>query len=706
MSYVIGIDTGGTFTDAFVASQDQRLASAKTPSTPPNFAQGFLKAIDDLAAELGIHVEQLLNETDYIVHGTTSTLNALVTGDVAKVGFLTTIGHGDSIRIMNLEGRYAGLGSELIQKMAQTAKPAELVPRERSFEVNERIDYNGAVIVALDENQVRDAIRELLTQGTEAIAVSYLWSFRNPEHELRTREIILEEAPELYVALSSEVSPRIREYSRSVTTVMNTQVGPKLGAYIEPLELELRNRGLVGKLLIMQGSGGCVTSNDAPKHAVSTIGSVLTGGVVGCIRMARSLGTKNVISTDMGGTTFLVGLIVDGKAVSATSTVLNQYTVSTPMVDVHTIGAGGGAIAWLDVSGNLRVGPRSAGARPGPVAYGDGGTEPTVTDADLVLGIINPYNFLGGKKTLSVELAREAIRKTIADPLGMTVEDAASAIYAIQNAQTADLVRKVVVNSGHDPRDFSLYAFGGAGPMHCASYSADLGVKEVVVPLGATSAVFSAYGLATSDIVLTSERSQPAAMPVAPDEITEIFGALEAELEARLATQGLEFSDITFEREADIRFTMQMAEVSTPVPLGILGIEDVKSVADKFERLYESLYGEGSGFPDAGLQVITYRVRAIGKLAVQPELPPHLVGSGEPESSGSRDVFLDISSGRAPATIYDYRALGAGHTITGPAIVEAPTTTVALPSGTVATVDRLGNLVIRFTPAFDSKESN
>ncbi|MFI6501829.1 hydantoinase/oxoprolinase family protein [Nonomuraea typhae] len=697
MPYVIGIDTGGTFTDAFAADQHNRLAAAKTPSTPPDFAEGFLNAVDELAAELGIGTAELLAGTEYIVHGTTSTLNALVTGDVADVGFLTTRGHADSISIMNLEGRYAGLGPDEIQHMARTAKPQALVGRHRIKEIDGRVDYKGAVVVPLDEHGVREAVRELVADGVEAIAVSFLWSFRNPAHEQRVRELIHEEAPGLYVALSSDVSPRIREYSRSVTTIMNTQVGPKLGTYLEPLEAELRRRGLTGALLVMQGSGGCVTAKDAPAHGITTIGSVLTGGVVGCTRMAAALDTRKVISTDMGGTTFLVGLVVDGRPVTTTSTVLNQYTVSTPMVDVHTIGAGGGAIAWVDPGGNLRVGPRSAGARPGPACYDEGGWEPTVTDADLVLGIINPDNFLGGRKKLDVDLAREAIDKAVATPLRMSVEEAAAAIYAIQNAQTADLVRKVVVNSGQDPREFTLYAFGGAGPMHCASYSRDLGVKEVVVPLGSTAAVFSAFGLAASDIVLTAERSQPAQMPVEAATVDAVYAALEAELEQRLSEQGLAFSAVAYEREADIRYTMQLAEVSTPVPGGRLTAAQVEQVGADFEARYETLYGEGTGFPDAGLQLITYRVRAVGTLPIAPALPDHPEPAGrQPEPSGVREVFLDVRAGRRPAAIYDYGSLGTGHRISGPAVVEAPTTTVALPPGADATVDRLGNLVIRF----------
>lgn len=705
MSFVIGIDTGGTFTDAFVADDQHRLAAAKSPSTPPNFATGFLNALDEIATNLGTSTNEMLAETDYIVHGTTSTLNALVTGEVAKVGFLTTNGHADSIRIMNLEGRYAGLGSEEIQNMVQTSKPSGLLPREHVFEIDQRIDYKGEEIVALDEDSVRQAVRKLVADSVEAIAVSYLWSFQNDAHEVRTREIIAEEAPELYVALSSEISPRIREYSRNVTTIMNTQVGPKLRSYLDPLQTELEKRGLSGKLLVMQGSGGCITAEVAPKYAVSTIGSILTGGVIGCTRLADARGDSNVISTDMGGTTFLTGLVIDGKPVETTSTTLNQFTVSTPMVDVHTIGAGGGAIAWLDAGGNLRVGPRSAGAWPGPACYEDGGDEPTVTDADIILGIINPNNFLGGKKTLSVDRARGIIKTKIADPLGMSVDEAAAAIYAIQNAQTADLVRKVVVDSGHDPRDFVLYAFGGAGPMHCASYSAELGVKEVVVPIGSTSAVFSAYGLASSDIVLTAERSVPAAMPVPADEMSTIFQDLEQELEMGLADQGLDFESIDYEREVDIKYTMQMAEVPTPAPNGRLSDSDVGDIAAAFEARYEQLNGKGSGFADAGLQVMTYRVRAIGKLKVRPELPEHLSVDSDPVPSGHRMVYLDAQRGKEEAAIYDYSTLGAGHEITGPAIIEAPTTTVALPRGTSTYVDRLGNLGIRIADASNKEEN-
>nr|WP_274636400.1 hydantoinase/oxoprolinase family protein [Microbacterium bovistercoris] len=696
MAFVIGIDIGGTFTDAFAADEAGRMAAAKTPSTPPDFADGFLKVVDELASNMGLATRELLEQTSYIVHGTTTTLNALVTGDVAKVGFLTTAGHADSIAIMNLEGRYAGLGSDQVQDMVRTNKPAPLVPPGLVREIDERIDYKGEVVVPLDEDGVRDAVRSLLESGAEAIAVSFLWSFRNPSHEQRVRDIIAEIAPGMYVALSSDVSPRIREYSRNVTTIMNTQVGPRLRAYLEPLEAELRNRGLRGNLLVMQGSGGCVTAAEAPARAITTIGSVLTGGVVGCTRLARELGHKNVISTDMGGTTFLTGLVIDGIPVGSTSTVLNQYQVSVPMVDVHTIGAGGGAIAWVDPGRNLHVGPRSAGARPGPACYGEGGTEPTVTDVDLILGIINPDNFLGGRKHLDRSLAEEAVRTHIAEPLGLDVETAAAAVYAIQNAQTADLVRKVVVTSGQDPRDFVLYAFGGAGPMHCASYAADLEISDVVVPLGTAAAVFSAYGLAASDIAITAEVSNPVNFPPASDEFAAAFADLDRELDERLAAQHLEFADVIRNREVDMRYTMQLAEVTTPVTTTDFSARALDDLGEQFGLQYERLYGPGSGFAEAGLQLITYRSEAVGVLPIRPRLNEVAPAVGGPEPSSHRRVYLDPAIGWEQAAVYDYSSLAAGHELAGPAIVEAPTTTVAIPGGCRGVVDRLGNLVIHY----------
>ncbi len=696
MTYTIGIDIGGTFTDSFATDDAGNVVSAKSHSTPPDFERGVLGSIEELASLLGMGISDLLPDVSYICHGTTSSLNALVTGNVAQVGLLTTAGHSDSTYIMNVEGRYAGLGAEEIQDVTRTNKPRPLVSKSFVRDVVERVDHKGAVIVPLDEDAARESIRDLVDLGAQAIAISLLWSFRNSDHELRLRDLVNEIAPGMYVAISSEVSPRIREYARTSTTIMSAQVAPTLEFYLNPLTEKLRSLGFTGSLLVMQGSGGSISAEEAPKQAITTVGSILTGGVIGCQQMGLELGHENVISTDMGGTTFLVGMVVDGKPVTSPTSILNQFTLNTPMVRVSAIGGGGGAIARLDSGGNLKVGPEGAGASPGPACYALTGTRPTITDANVVMGILNPDNFLGGRKTLRRDLAENAIREHVADPLGMSVEEAAGAIYSIATSQAADLVRRVVVNEGHDPRDFALYAFGGAAPAHCCTYARDIGASEVLVPLGSTASTFSAYGLAASNVILSAEISRPTNFPADPDEVNELFRQLEGDVNERLAKQGVEFTKVTLDRQVDMRYTMQLAEVSTPVRNGVLTEGEVLGIGDDFEALYERLYGKGAGFREAGLQLITYRVFGTGHLPFRPSLPLVNAGAADLAPRSRRAVILDPHCGFQDTAVYDYRDLGKGHEIHGPALIESATTTVALPESTAATVDRFGNLTIQF----------
>ncbi|MFC4948773.1 hydantoinase/oxoprolinase family protein [Pseudonocardia sp. GCM10023141] len=698
MAYVIGVDVGGTFTDAVLDDDAGTIVAAKSPSTPPDYSHGVLDVLELLAEQLGRPLTDVLADTHHIAHGTTSSLNALVTGNVAPVGFLTTRGHRDSIFIMNVEGRYLGRSPHELQHVLGQDKDHGLLPKRHALEVTERIDRDGTVIVALDEDQARAAIRALLDDGIRAIAISLLWSFRNPAHEQRLRELVTEQDPDVFVALSSEVSPRIREFSRNATTIMSTQIGPGLRDYLATLEDALRERKLTGPLLVMQSNGGAVAAAEAPATAISTVGSVLTGGVVGSVQLGHQLGHRNIISTDVGGTTFLAGLIVDGEPVRDTTTVINHHPINVPTLRVDAIGSGGGAIAWLDAGGNLRIGPRSAGAVPGPACYGNGGSEPTNTDANLVLGILSERGLLGGRKPLSLELARQAIDTQVAKPLGLSVEEAAAAIHAVQNAQTGDLLRKTVVEAGHDPRGFVVYAFGGAGPAHCARYAAEVGVDEVVVPLGPVASAFSAFGLASSDVVLAAELSDPSFVPFDPERATRNFAELEQRVRAGLERQGLTFSTVELHREIDMRYTMQLAEVTTPVAAGPLDTAAVEAAAAGFEERYAALYGAEAGFREAGIQAITFRVRGVGVLPFSPTLPEVApAASPDPAAAqvGSRPVCLDAATGYVDTPIYDYGALRAGHTIVGPAIVEVPTTTVVVPGGTTGTVDHLGNLTLR-----------
>ncbi|HZZ51627.1 MAG TPA: hydantoinase/oxoprolinase family protein [Pseudonocardia sp.] len=695
MAYVIGVDVGGTFTDAVLDDDAGTVYAAKSPSTPPDYSHGVLDVLELLAEQLGKSLPQMLAETHHIAHGTTSSLNALVMRNVPPVGFLTTKGHRDSIFIMNVEGRYLGRSSHELQNVLGQDKQHGLIPKRHALEVTERIDRDGAVVVALDEDEARAAIRFLIADGVAAIAISLLWSFRNPVHERRLRELIAEEDPNLFVALSSEVSPRIREFARNSTTIMSTQIGPGLRDYLGALEAMLRTKGLTGPLLVMQSNGGAVAASEAPATAISTVGSVLTGGVVGSVALGRQLGHRNIISTDVGGTTFLAGLIVDGEPVRDVTTVINHHPINVPTLRVHAIGSGGGAIAWLDPGGNLRIGPRSAQAVPGPACYGNGGIEPTNTDANLVLGILPEKGLLGGRKPLSLELARQAIDTQIAKPLGLTVEEAAAAIYTVQNAQTGDLLRKTVVEAGHDPRDFVVYAFGGAGPAHCAGYAAEVGCDQVVVPLGSVASAFSAFGLASSDIVLAAELSDPQTVPFDPNRAQRSFAELEQRVLDGLERQGVTFETVELHREIDMRYTMQLAEVTAPVRSGPLDTAAIEAAAQAFEDRYAELFGKDAGFREAGIQAITFRVRGIGVLPFSPELPEVPNARAEVIPFATRPVCLDAATGFVDTPVYDYRELRAGHVLTGPAIVEVPTTTVVVPAGTAATVDRLGNLTIR-----------
>jgi N-methylhydantoinase A len=696
MAYVIGVDVGGTFTDAVLDDGDGTVVAAKSASTPPDYSQGVMDVIIQLAENLGEPVESMLGKTHHIAHGTTSSLNALVTGNVPDVGFLTTMGHRDSMYIMNVEGRYLGSAPHELQNVMGQTK-THLIPKSQALEVVERVDHAGTVVVDLDEQSVRDAVETLLGMGIRSIAVSLLWSFRNPGHELRVRDIIHEIDPDVFVALSHEVSPRIREFSRSSTTIMSAQIGPGLRDYLGELESRLADAGLTGPLLVMQSNGGAIAAAEAPSTAITTIGSVLTGGVIGALNLSRQLEHSNIISTDVGGTTFLVGLIVDGEPVRTSQTIINHHPINVPTLEVHAIGAGGGAIAWIDRGGNLQVGPRSAQSVPGPACYGAGGTEPTNTDANLVLGILPETGLVGGRKKLDVEAAREAIRTHVAEPLGLSVEDAAAAIYAIQNAQTGDLLRKTVVEAGHDPREFVLYAFGGAGPAYCAAYAQEVGVRQVVVPLGPVASGFSAFGLASSNVVLAQELSDPGAMPVAAAETQTHFETLEHQLGEALERQGLSFKEVQFVREMDLRYTAQLAEVTVTVPNGPLTESEMVEAMEAFERKYAGLYGEGTGFSAAGIQSITLRVQATGVLPFEPQMPGlDAAESADPSVArvDMRRVCLDARTGFTDTPIYDYRQLRAGHVITGPAVIEVETTTVVVPPRMSGTVDRLGNLHI------------
>jgi N-methylhydantoinase A len=694
----VGVDIGGTFTDLVVMDQTGSVATAKAPTTPGNLEQGVLDALEVHADAVASSVPDVLSEVVWFGHGTTQATNAMIERKGSPTGLITTLGFGDTILIQRLMGYTAGVPSRQLGEYSSHRYPDPIVPRRLIREVPERVDKLGAVVKALDENAARVAVAELVEAGATSLAVTLLWSFRNPAHERRIREIALEVAPELEVAISSEVAPLIGEYERTATTVLNSYLAASVGTYLQRLESSLRDQGFAGTFGVLDSVGGVVSSAHAARRAVTLVTSGPTGGLIGSAFLASALGHPNVITTDMGGTSFDVGLIIDGRPLVSAVTEVEKYHVATPMVDLRAIGAGGGSIASV-TDGLLSVGPESAGARPGPVAYGRGGERPTVTDADLVLGIIDPGTFLGGRMKLDAAAAAEAIRVHVAEPLGLDVPDAAAGIRQVADSQMADLLRELTVGRGRDPRDFVVYAYGGAGPMHCAGYGAELGVREIVVP--ATSMAQSAYGAMASDVHISAERSpmlRGATFPAEPWEgidtaqVQQTFDELEAECSAGLEQSGIEHGTPEVSRSADIRYRRQAHSLMVPVAGGQIDGDAMRAMIERFESMYEDTYGKGSGFREAGVEISALRVSTIGRTA-KPRLT--VIDDVRPAPTiHTRAVYEPTLRHEVQAQIVQWDELPVGFRIEGPGVIEHATTTVYVGPTQRAELDEHGNLII------------
>jgi N-methylhydantoinase A len=683
----IGVDTGGTFTDLVHLRNDGSIETSKRPSTPPDFSVGILDVVE--AVDSG----STLSEVDYFYHGTTVTTNAMITGAGAKIGFLTTAGHRDALPMMRIIGRSAGRSEIELKQYTYTGKPEPIVPKTLIKEVHERIDFRGRVVVPLNEESARRAVRELLAEGVEAIGVCFLWSFKNRAHEQRAQEIVAEEAPGLHVSISSDIVPAMKEYERSATTAVNAHLAPLLTAYLEQLERELGRRGLDGPMFVMQSMGGAMRTADAERRAANTLVSGPAGGVVAAGFLGSRLRHPNIICADVGGTSFDVGLIVDGEPLITSETTINQYTLLVPTIDIVSIGAGGGSIASVEL-GRLRVGPKSAGADPGPACYGRGGENPTVTDADVVLGYIDPEYFLGGEIELDRELALRAIEEKVAHPLGMSVRDAAAGIVEIANQHMSDLIRKMTIERGYDPRDFVVYAFGGAGPLHGGAFGRELGVREIIFPLGNIASAFSAFGLAVSDLTAVTQISDLALAPFDPETVNRHFAALEEEAVAGLAGGGVRPDDVQIQRILELRYKGQVHQVDTHLTPGRLGAAELERVIDDFERRYESLYGRGSGFRQAGVELVTYRVLASARVQ-DPEIESQPEGDPDPGAArvGSESLYWRELGAEAETGIYG-GGIRSGMRFEGPAVVRLEATTALVHPGQQARVDGYGNIRI------------
>lgn len=684
----IGVDVGGTHTDAVVV-RGGSVRRAKSLTTLEDFSRGVVDAVRILAEDLGLSTDQLLSETEAFVNATTIVTNAITELRGASVGFLVTHGFRDVFRLTG------GPRKNAYDDQNQT-NVAELIMRDAVREIRERVDYRGEVLVPLVEDDVRTAARFLLEElAVEAIAVGFLWSFKNPTNELRARELIRELSAEVDISLSHEIYPVIREHERWNTALLNAFVQRDATRYLDRVESELRGRGLRGRLVFFQGLGGTITSADARRYPLFLLGSGPVGGVMASNALAQELGLANVMCGDMGGTSFDAALIETGHIRIEKRRSLGQIDTGLNMVDVVSIGAGGGSIAWIDNRGVPQVGPRSAGADPGPACYGRGGAEPTVTDAMVVLGFIDPDDYLGGRFTLRADAARTAVA-TIADQLHWSLDEAASGIHDLVVANMANALREVSVEKGRDPRSFTMIAYGGTLPLFAAQIARALEIPQVIVPQN--SAAFSAYGLLTADYVRRYERTvewPTNATGAKLHAVNAVARELVATALRELTAQGFSEKDITLVRSGDFRFAGQVWELAMPVPDRDLTPADADRFAEEFPTIYEQNYGSGTAWKDTAVVLLNYSVTAVGRQTKPrwPRVPSIASEDASAALRGAREVCVP-NQGVVKMPIYDDLALQPGNAIDGPAIINAHDTTLYLPLGARVRRDRLMNYVL------------
>lgn len=695
--YVVATDVGGTCTDAVVFAPGAPVRLGKALSTPPDFAEGVMAAVRKAADGMGMETGALLARTRLFVHGSTVVDNTLLTRTGARTGLLATAGFEDTLLVTRgAYGRWAGLSEDGIKHPVATDRAPPLVPGARIRGVPERVDYKGAVLRPLDEEAARKAIRALVEgTGVEAIAVAFLWSFYNPAHEERVRDLIRDIAPEVYVTLSSAIAPVPGEYERTSTAAINAYAGRIARDYVTGLRALLRQEGYDGPLLVMQGYGGLLPAEEAAERAIGMLECGPAAGVIGSRYLGRLMGDDDIIACDMGGTTFKVGVIRSGAFDYAREPMVDRYHYVAPKIEVASIGAGGGSIVALDPGTDVpRVGPASAGARPGPVCYGLGGTEPTLTDVMLLVGYMDPGTFLGGSVALDAEAARRVFAAKIAGPLGLAVEEAAIGIYRIAAAQIADLVHEITVERGLDPRDFVLHAFGGTCGLVCGVFGAELGVRRIVIPY--TASVNAAFGLVSADIVHEYSVTKALPAPSPAGEIEAIYAPMAARARAQLAAEGFAEGDVRLERSIDLRYGRQVHEVTTPVRgEGPMDDASVARLMADFEALYERKFGAGSAYRAAGMEMTMFRLTARGPMErPRLEAAPLVAEDPAPARLGRRDIFVEAAGGLAPAEIYDFDRLAPGNVVAGPAVIHSPITTIVLQDGQSGRMDAYRNIVM------------
>ncbi|MBI4318666.1 MAG: hydantoinase/oxoprolinase family protein [Chloroflexi bacterium] len=690
--YKVGSDIGGTFTDTiFLDDETGDLVAGKVLTTPEDPSVGAVRGVSELLGRLGARGDHVRN----IIHGTTLVTNAIIERKGAKTALITTRGFRDVLEARN-EGRY-----ELYDVFFELPKP--LVPRYLRREVTERLAHDGSVMVSLDEHEAEEVVRDLVREGVEAIGVCFLHSFRNPAHERTMGAIVQRVEPRMFVSLSVEVNPEIREYPRSSTTVANAYSQPLMEKYMGRMEDGLRAKDFGGPLHVMLSSGGITTSEAAKKFPVRVLESGPAAGAIAASFYGELLGANRVISFDMGGTTAKICFIDDAQPTTATDYEVARVhrfhkgsglPIKLPVIDMIEIGAGGGSIAWTDRLGLLKVGPQSAGADPGPVCYGRGGSEPTVTDADLMLGYLDAGYFLGGTMALDVEGAREAIGQKVATPLSTDLARAALGIVEVVNENMVNAARVYAAEQGKDTKKYTLVAFGGAGPVHAHSVAKRLGIERLVVPFRA--GVMSAMGFLASPFSFDLVRTYMAPLDGLDwEKLSQVLGEMEAEGVDLLKGAGIKENDIELKRTCEMRYTGQGHEIEVPVPPGRLGPSDCATIQANYDREYERLYHRiNVGYK---VECLNWRVVARGpKPVLNLKVFPSHGKSVDQALKGSRQVYFPDFGAYRSCPVYDHYSLFDGATLEGPAIVEERESTTVVGPGSRVTTDRYLNLIVEW----------
>jgi N-methylhydantoinase A len=684
----VGVDVGGTHTDVSVVLGN-RIERGKALTTYDDFSRGVLEAVDVAAQRFDLGVEDLLAQTRLFINGTTVVTNTITQLRGSRVGVLITSGFKDAFRFAG------GPRTTEIDDHLQLNVP-DLMDRRAIAEIDERIDWSGSVLVPVDLDAVRAAARHLVEDvGVDALAICFLWSLANGENELAAEAAVHELYPDLFVTPSHRVFPVAGETRRWTTAVLNSFVQDRADIYLTSLNRKLRDAGLKGGLAFFQGLGGGISLEKARQYPLGLLGSGPAGGAIGANELAKRMGFKRVLLGDMGGTSFDTGIISDNEIHIEKNLQLGPFQTGVNIVDVISVGAGGGSIAWVSERGVPQVGPQSAGSTPGPAALGRGGTEPTVTDAMVTMGFIDPDRYLNGRVKLEPELSRQALDSVLGSRFGWSTEESAAAVHDLVVVNMANAVREVSVGKGYDPREFLFLSYGGTLPLFASQIAERLGISTIVIPRN--SSVFCALGLLSSDFILRSDQGVgwDLSKPEGVERVNEIAEQMVSTAHREMLDEGFPEDQIEIQRSADIRFQGQEYELTLPMPARTLTAEDAQTLFDEFLALYEQTYGEGTAWKGVPASMINYSVTVVGRQP-RPSMDEVELAPSAPEDlvRERRTVFLPTERRSEEIPIYDDLLFTAGTVVEGPAIIDAADTTIYVPPGTRAERDQYMNYVL------------